>query len=912
MRVKLSVLKEYISTLTEGVLCESRIDDAREKFPEMEDEVFESVVGQQPAGSNNKYLMWSVKQVDDGTMSEEVILAVRLFHDNQRRLQQKDINQYKDVDELNTKIDELSKTKTKSQEAKQAKSDTQVIYNDDHWLVVRPFTQEASCKYGAGTKWCIAATASRNYWNTYSDTNNKFYFVIDKSQTTNAPSSKFAIAIIAAGLAARGSEIQVYDASDKLVSLQTVSKHIGDETKWNEIWSKIQEHVTANPKTREVEEAERGVEENVKALLKGDKLSSSIIKKIVKDATLTAPIVDAVMKHYENYTGPQGYDDPRQELIQLFSGKITEMPRDVATKVIKWTTSLRPADGRYWSGQYYLDQMMEKANLDVEDFRELANTGDESVLAKVFVNPNSPPDLKAQIAAKVKDFTNKEQQQKVYLALIKSGNITKQQFKDALDQNHSISHYVLNNDEYKHIPGDLIPMIPLRDDREMKQALKLPNITPAYATQIVDKAWKTLSKYDLYDIFKSTPMATDMMEKLWREKGQDVRTALLQNPSVGATNLAKFAKSRNSAYRFAVAHNTATNSEDLLLLSKDNSVSTRAAVGGNSSTPSNVFAELAKDEATAVRASIASNQAAPERILNALTKDSDEFVRKSARKTIKALNSIPVAAPAAEGVDHGMRSLLKEEFEEEETPNLMDPYWRHLPRTIQPAEFVTVFLLQNNGHATREEVEAAFNEWSPASSRSTTKRVGGQWSRHRRRHFGGRQVEVPGKSLWSMLRAEEKYGDKPTRAVKQAGRGWWWSPPGINKGSIMRLTPAGASAAMETLKKNRDPYGATRTDVAMPPVKKSPTPRELTGEPAPPRPHREPGEPRGPKLTYKIYGRHKGASAHTRLKGQAYIAGAGTSFRPGELASLEKTDDGKLKVKKSDGEHEQTWEPSEG
>lgn len=236
MKVHISVLREYLAEHYLDFLFEGRVDDVREQYPDIEDDIWDSLVAQQPAGSNNKYLQWSAKQVDDGTMPEEIIMALRLFHDNIQRLKQKDINQYADVDALNVAVDELHKNKTKSQEAKQAKSDTQTIYSDDTWLVVRPFTTEASQKYGAGSKWCISATASRNYFNQYSVNNNKFYFVINKKVTDNSPNSKFAIAIVAAGLAASGREIQVYDAVDKLVNISVVANTVGAH--WPGIWGK--------------------------------------------------------------------------------------------------------------------------------------------------------------------------------------------------------------------------------------------------------------------------------------------------------------------------------------------------------------------------------------------------------------------------------------------------------------------------------------------------------------------------------------------------------------------------------------------------------------------------------------------------------------------------------------------------
>jgi len=62
--------------------------------------------------------------------------------------------------------------------------------------------------------------------------------------------------------------------------------------------------------------------------------------------------------------------------------------------------------------------------------------------------------------------------------------------------------------------------------------------------------------------------------------------------------------------------------------------------------------------------------------------------------------------------------------------------------------------------------------------------------------------------------------------------------------------------------------------------------------------------------TYKVYGRLKGAPAHTRLKGKAYLAPADTGFKPGEQVSIE-PQDGKLSVRDVASDRTQTWEPEE-
>lgn len=238
MKVRLGVLREYISELSEHttyLLSEGRVEDARDKYPDMEDEAFEYLVANQPAGSNNKYLMWACKQADallkndpDPQGLRIVINAIRLFDGNKQRLEKKDLNQYKDTAEVEAAIEKLGASK--GQQAKQARADTDVIYNDDRFMVLRPHTTEASCKYGIGTRWCIAATASRNYFNQYSQSNNKFYFIIDKQAAASNPNAKLAIVIQKEVNDQTQSRIRVFNASDRQVGLGTAIRHCGD--KW--------------------------------------------------------------------------------------------------------------------------------------------------------------------------------------------------------------------------------------------------------------------------------------------------------------------------------------------------------------------------------------------------------------------------------------------------------------------------------------------------------------------------------------------------------------------------------------------------------------------------------------------------------------------------------------------------------
>jgi len=67
-----------------------------------------------------------------------------------------DVTQVNDISEIHQLISLIKLKNISKKLQKQVLKD----YEDNEWLIVRPFTAEASQKYGYGTKWC---TASENY-----------------------------------------------------------------------------------------------------------------------------------------------------------------------------------------------------------------------------------------------------------------------------------------------------------------------------------------------------------------------------------------------------------------------------------------------------------------------------------------------------------------------------------------------------------------------------------------------------------------------------------------------------------------------------------------------------------------------------------------------------------------------------
>jgi hypothetical protein len=177
MKFKLSQILE--ST----ILLEGRREDVIKKYGEDYTELVDMFVDVDPSG-NNKYLEWMVKtalgknQDDNIPMADDIARTVNDFHRNLTRIQQKDINNYKSLNDLKSVVEDAVAKEKDKQVAKQAK----LVFSNDVVDIYAPFTWEASCKYGAGSKWCVTMKDNPNYFNNNYGKDN-FYFFLRKDIT---------------------------------------------------------------------------------------------------------------------------------------------------------------------------------------------------------------------------------------------------------------------------------------------------------------------------------------------------------------------------------------------------------------------------------------------------------------------------------------------------------------------------------------------------------------------------------------------------------------------------------------------------------------------------------------------------------------------------------------------------------
>ena len=121
-------------------------------------------------------------------------------------LEQKDIDRYSTLEELQQVLSSLSTVKTKTQQKKERKvAGAELVYEDDSWKVYHITTEKAAKLYGKGTKWCISAEEN----NQFNDYDMNTIYIAVKTQT----GAKRAVLVKVDG------DTVVYDERDDVVNM---------------------------------------------------------------------------------------------------------------------------------------------------------------------------------------------------------------------------------------------------------------------------------------------------------------------------------------------------------------------------------------------------------------------------------------------------------------------------------------------------------------------------------------------------------------------------------------------------------------------------------------------------------------------------------------------------------------------
>ena len=350
----------------ERVLFEGRLEQVQKKYPDYANYV--DLFSKEDPSGNNKYLAKSVKLLkqrvewyiktfrsaqarelnaeETRNVKNMQFRSIRDLVDDFHKLNKylptqgggRDLNAYKNFDDLKQAI-ENAQAVFQAKEAEkvhkqQMRDDADRIYQDKTTLVVRPHTEGASCYYGQGTKWCISATNSRNYWDDYSTEQGKiFFFILDKDEELVLDDLDKVALVYDSDNADSDSPYDAYDAADtQLSSYDIVGYYDGawDQDKINDVFAAIQQSLDENPPDvgidlyAELENIQEYAEVEV-ARSVGEFAPDTIYFNIDIDYEDTGFEAQATVR----YIYDLGYDPRNPEAAEMYPGDEVEVQEEI-------------------------------------------------------------------------------------------------------------------------------------------------------------------------------------------------------------------------------------------------------------------------------------------------------------------------------------------------------------------------------------------------------------------------------------------------------------------------------------------------------------------------------------------------------------------------------------------------------
>tara|TARA_Y100001938_G_scaffold33630_2_gene46121 strand:+ start:2178 stop:4829 length:2652 start_codon:yes stop_codon:yes gene_type:complete len=270
-------LEEEIYNKIVGMPVDEAMKDLKKAKERLSnDEVMMTILTTFEAGDpsgNHKYLNWLLKRAQQRVHSEkewgnepdpgwakdyaeDLIKQIQTYHEILPFLTgtAKDIGSFKDVHSLGAAItfgqEKREQSKKKKERkitiSKQAQEESDIVFEDDNVLIVRPNTMFASCYFGSDmsrTRWCISATKSQNYFDQYTDRGKVFYFILQKGMSQEDPGHALAFVYNHMGRDEEGP----FNAEDKEISRKEIIEYLGGEDNYDAYNDIMDQHAEDNP-----------------------------------------------------------------------------------------------------------------------------------------------------------------------------------------------------------------------------------------------------------------------------------------------------------------------------------------------------------------------------------------------------------------------------------------------------------------------------------------------------------------------------------------------------------------------------------------------------------------------------------------------------------------------------------------
>lgn len=178
--------------LLEEFILEYRVDFLRDKYKDLlDDKVFLKLQETDPT-KNKQYLDWIIKNYLKLTQTEQIRFVkedfskvyedLEFFNKYKQSIPQnwRDINKMLTFEDLFYVVKPIKQKKEAEIEQTQASKDVTKILDNGNYSIIIPNTEEASCLYGAGTRWCTASK-NNNMFDRYND-EGPLFIVIHKNE----------------------------------------------------------------------------------------------------------------------------------------------------------------------------------------------------------------------------------------------------------------------------------------------------------------------------------------------------------------------------------------------------------------------------------------------------------------------------------------------------------------------------------------------------------------------------------------------------------------------------------------------------------------------------------------------------------------------------------------------------------
>ena len=177
--------------------------------------VFNAAVAADPTSYNQwkivkvgNFVKWILKLYTNGSWKSgdsyetKDFLTKFIKYKSKLPLEKRDINKYNSIHNLYSLIQTLEGQGVKSQ-TEIKREGAEVVYEDSEWKIVIPHTEEASCIYGANTKWCTAGREDNMfdyynkqgllYININKQTGDKYQFHFESKSFMDAEDKKISL-----------------------------------------------------------------------------------------------------------------------------------------------------------------------------------------------------------------------------------------------------------------------------------------------------------------------------------------------------------------------------------------------------------------------------------------------------------------------------------------------------------------------------------------------------------------------------------------------------------------------------------------------------------------------------------------------------------------------------------------------